>query len=133
MLTLGYRLARVTMSNPSSKLWEEAYKRFKQDSVKLLQDFEDVIQKRNPTGQEIRLGTEHSQKQLVAFINAKVKLSQQQGSRHPAFQSTIKTLAKPKDLLLTASAASPPVNAALAGIFLAFSVRLDPCTVAGRS
>ncbi len=117
------------MSNPSGKLWEEAYRRFEQDSVKLLEDFEDVIQKRNPTGQEIRLGTEHSQKQLVGFINAKMKLSEQQSSKSPAFQRTIKTLAKPKDLIMSASAASPPVNAALAGIFLAFSV----CPIRVRS
>lgn len=109
-------------SNPAAHLWREAYTRFSQENTSLLQDFQDVIKRKNPTGQDIRLGTENSQKQLVAFINAKMKLSQQASSKKPAFQHMIKTLAKPKDLMLTASAASPPVNAALAGIFLAFSV-----------
>ena len=107
------------------ELWKEAYKIFQRTDDRLLDDFEKVIEKNNPTGQAIRLGTEQSQQQLVIFINEKVKLSQQQTSRFPGFQRTIKALGKPKDLAMTATAASPPVCAAMAGIFLVFSVDYD--------
>jgi hypothetical protein len=109
-------------SDAASELWSEAYRLFKKEDAGLLQDFQEVIQKNNPTGKEIKLGTEHSQQQLVNFISEKMKASQQCTKKYPSFQKVVKTLATPKDLVMTASAASPPVNAALAGILLAFSV-----------
>ena len=111
----------------AAELWGEAYHRFEKADLDLLKDFAGVISKNNPTGKSIRLGSQNSQQQLIAFIGEKMKLSEQQSNKFPGFQKVAKMLATPKDLMMTASAASPPVNAAMAGIFLAFSVRLD-CT-----
>lgn len=111
-----------TTAAVAADLWRKAYNRFRDEDARLLHDFEAVIQRNSaPGSKEIKLGTERSQRQLTEFINDKVKLSQQRSGGTRAAQ-TVKAIAKTRDLALTASAASPPVNAALAGVFLAFSV-----------
>jgi hypothetical protein len=96
----------------ASELWSDAYRIFKHDEAELFAKFQQTIRKNNTTGKDIKLGSEDSQQQLVAFISEKMKASEQQTKKFPSFQKVVKLFGAPKDLVMTASAASPPVNAA---------------------
>jgi hypothetical protein len=99
-------------ADAASELWTDAYRIFKHDEAELCTKFQQTIRNSNTTGKEIKLGSEDSQQQLVAFISEKMKASEQQTKKFPSFQKVVKLLGAPKDVVMTASAASPPVNAA---------------------
>lgn len=105
-------------------LWHSAYKKMKHDpdGKKVLAKFQKIVrEKSNETGNPIgHLSSSEGRLTLLKLIDAKAQaVHTQNGASNKLLQAVMKA----KDIVSTAAAASPPATVAVAGLFVALSMK----------